>query len=287
MIKQVAVLNDLSGFGNCSLAAALPVLSVLGIQCNPIPTMSLTGQGGYAVAYRKDLTDMLPLYTEAWSANHVAFAGIYSGYLTGPRQIAHVFDFLSVFRKEDTFLLVDPVMGDNGYTYQIFSPELLDGMKRLSRQADLITPNLTEACLLADVASEEIFSDMEPEERLNWVTRIACTLRNRADRPQDVVITGVVSRSQNGNCVSNVVCTEDGIHISSHPWFEASYSGTGDLFASAMCGLRMNGYSTVHAMDIAARFLHCSIADAAAIHADKNNGVLFQRHLKELISHAK
>ena len=282
-MKQAAVFNDLSGFGNCSLAAALPVLSVLGIQCNPIPTMTLTGQGGYAVAYRQDLTEMLPLYREAWSANHATFAGIYSGYLTNPQQIDHVFDFIATFRKEDTFLLVDPVMGDNGHTYQIFSPELLEGMKKLSRQADLITPNLTEACLLADVAPEEIFAHLELER----VTEIARTLRNLADRPQDVVITGVVTPSEHGHVVSNVACTAEGIYISSIPWFEQSYSGTGDLFASAMCGLRMNGYSTPQAMDITARFLHCSIEDAAAIYADQNNGVPFQRHLKELISYAR
>ena len=286
-MKQVAVFNDISGFGNCSLAAALPVLSVLGVQCNPIPTMSLTGQGGYSVAYRKDLTEMLPLYTEAWSANDATFAGIYSGYLTGPQQIGHVFDFLSAFRKEQTFLLVDPVMGDNGHTYQIYSAELLDGMKRLSRQADLITPNLTEACLLAYVAPEDLLSDIAPEQRVDQAIEIACALRNLAERPQDVVITGVVSHSQNGNSVSNIACTENGIHISSFPWFEKSYSGTGDLFASAMCGLRMNGYSTSQAMDITARFLHCSIEDGAAINADKNNGVPFQRHLKELIPYAK
>ena len=195
-MKQVAVFNDLSGFGNCSLAAALPVLSVLGIQCNPIPTMSLTGQGGYEVAYRKDLTDMLPHYTEAWSANKAEFTGIYSGYLTGPQQVAHVIEFLSAFRKEDTFLLVDPVMGDNGHTYQIFSQDLLEGMKRLTRQADLITPNLTEACLLANLSPEDILLDTDSTKRMERAMEIACMLRNQADRPQDVVITGVVSHSK-------------------------------------------------------------------------------------------
>lgn len=287
MIKQVAVFNDISGFGNCSLAAALPVLSVLGIQCNPIPTMTLTGQGGYKVAYRKDLTDMLPLYTTAWTANHASFTGIYSGYLTGPEQIESVFDFLAQFRKEQTFLLVDPVMGDNGHTYQIYSPKLLDGMKRLSRQADLITPNLTEACLLADVPPEELFSDIEDANRLEQVTQIARKLRALADRPQDVVITGVVTHSPQGSSVSNVACTQDGIYISSSPWYEKSYSGTGDLFASAMCGLRLNGYSTPQAMDITANFLHHSLTDEAAASVDKNNGIPFQRHLKELITYVK
>lgn len=286
-MKQVAVINDISGFGNCSLGAALPVLSVLGVQCNPIPIMSLTGQGGYPVAYRKDLSDMLSRYTEVWSANDVTIDGIYCGHVTEPQQIAHITDFLSTFRKEDTFLLVDPAMGDNGHTYESFSVELLDGMKRLTRQADLIIPNLTEACLLADVSPEDVLINLDPTKRLERAIEIAGMLRSRAERPQDVVITGIIGKSEKGNIVSNVGFTKEGIRISSRPWFEKRYSGTGDLFSSAMCGLRMNGNTTSQAMDITVRFLHLSIADGAANNAEINNGVPFQRHLNELLPYAK
>ena len=157
MMKKVAVFNDLSGFGKCSLTAAIPVLSVLGVQCNPVPTMVLTGQGGYPISFRKDLTDMLSDYTHAWCKNGASFDGIYTGYLTGPEQISHIFSFLEQFRQKDTFLLVDPVMGDNGKTYNIYSDELLKEMKKLSRKANLITPNLTEVCLLADVPVQNVF----------------------------------------------------------------------------------------------------------------------------------
>ena len=128
MTKKVAVFNDLSGFGRCSLTAAIPVLAALGIQCNPIPTMVLTGQGGYAVSFRKDLTDMLDNYTKAWKENKAVFDGIYTGYLTGATQIASVFAFLEEFRKEDTFLLVDPVMGDDGKLYSTYTNELVEKM---------------------------------------------------------------------------------------------------------------------------------------------------------------
>lgn len=287
MTKKVAVFNDLSGFGKCSLTAALPVLSVLGVQCNPIPTMVLTGQGGFEVSFRRDLTDMLPDYTHAWRKNGAGFDGIYSGYMTCPQQIAHVFSFLETFRKKDTFLLVDPVMGDNGHTYKIYSEELLTGMKQLSQQANLITPNLTESCLLSDTPFEEVFYLFSKKELLEKVSQIAYKLHKNAKVKQDVIITGVKVQEDQKWYIYNVALTERGIVLYSSDWFNRSFSGTGDLFASAMCGLRMNGYSTAEALEIAGDFLHHSIADAMEHCTDGNDGVAFEKHLKELIIHAK
>lgn len=287
MTKKVAVFNDLSGFGKCSLTAAIPVLSVLGVQCNPIPTMVLTGQGGFKVSFRKDLTDMLRDYTYAWRKNGAYFNGIYSGYMTCPEQIDHVFDFLKVFRKKNTFLLVDPVMGDNGHTYKIYSKELLDGMKELSCEANLITPNLTEACLLSDTPFEEVFYLFSKKELLEKVSQIAYKLREASVVKQDVIITGVKVQEDNNWFIYNVALTPKGIFLYSSEWFNQSFSGTGDLFASAMCGLRMNGYSTEDAVKIAGDFLHHSISDTINDYTDGNDGVAFEKHLKELIIHAK
>ena len=287
MTKKVAVFNDISGFGKCSLTAALPVLSVLGVQCNPIPTMVLTGQGGYEVSVRRDLTDMLPDYTYAWKENGASFDGIYSGYLTGPEQFTHVFQFLETFRKEDTFLLVDPVMGDDWNTYQIYSDELLNAMKKLSRQANLITPNLTGACLLSDTAFEEITHLKRQEDILEKVSQIAYKLRNGAEASQDVMITGVRVENKGKKYIYNVALTATGIHYFSSEGFEKSFSGTGDLLASSICGLRLNGYSTEEAMEIAGKFLYHSIEEAIEDATDVNDGVAFEKHLKELIVYAK
>ena len=149
-MKKAAVINDLSGFGKCSLTAAIPVLSALGVQCCPLATAVLTGQTGYPYFHCTDLTDMMPQYIDAWTQNNAHFDAIYSGYMTGRKQIEHLLDLITQFRRDDTLLLVDPVMGDDGRVYGIYSDDLLDGMKELSRKADVITPNLTEACLLSD-----------------------------------------------------------------------------------------------------------------------------------------
>jgi len=109
--KKRAVINDLSGFGKCSLTAALPILSSLGVQCCPLATAVLTGQTGYSYYHCTDLTDMMPKYTDAWTKNQIQFDAIYSGYMTDCTQITYLLDFLQQFRKADTMLLVDPVMG--------------------------------------------------------------------------------------------------------------------------------------------------------------------------------
>lgn len=150
-MKKAAVIHDLSGFGKCSLTAAIPVLSALGVQCCPVATAVLTGQTGYPCYHCTDLTAMLPDYIDAWGKNNAHFDAIYSGFLTGAKQISQVLDFIHHFREEHTLLLVDPVMGDDGNAYPFFTPGLLNGMKELTLEADVITPNLTEACLLADI----------------------------------------------------------------------------------------------------------------------------------------
>lgn len=287
MIKKVALINDLSGFGKCSLTAALPVLSVLGIQSHPIPTMVLTGQGGYSTSFRTDLTETLPDYTNAWRTNHAVFDGIYTGYMTGPEQIAHILKFIKTFRNENTFLLVDPVMGDNGHTYKIYSEELLMGMKELSQQADFITPNLTEACLLSDTSFEDVVSLPSKDTFLEKVVSIANKLREKALCKQDVVITGVRVRDNDKWNIYNVALTERGISLYPSNWFNKSFSGTGDLLASALCGLKLNEYTTEEALDIAGKFIYHSISDAIDNGVDENEGVSFEKHLKELIIYAR
>lgn len=283
MNKKVAVFNDISGFGRCSLTAAIPVLSALGVQCNPIPTVVLTGQGGYPVKFRQVMTDMLPNFGKAWKSNGVSFHGIYTGYMAEPEQIQHVLQFLGNFRHEDTFLLVDPVMGDNGRTYCSYSEELLTEMRKLITLANLITPNLTEACLLTGEDFAEISTISSKEVLLEKVVSIAHNLRQRAIVSQDVVITGVKVFDHNQWFVYNVAVTENGVFTHSSAWLDKSYSGTGDLFSSCLCGLRMNGYSTEEAIPLTSEFLYRGITDTMKQESDSNDGIEFERHLKYLV----
>lgn len=283
MIKKVAVFNDLSGFGKCSLTAAIPVLSALGVTPHPVPTAVLTGQGGYPVFYCRDLTDMLKDYTKAWKANGAKFDAIYSGYLTCPNQIDCVLDFIDEFKKDNTFLVVDPVMGDNGRVYRIFSEELLEKMQCLVKDASLITPNLTEACLLAGEKYEDIIAIEDPEELIQRVCNIGEKIRNNAYVEQDVVITGVRTKEEDSMYIYNVGITKVGnIKVGSH-MFDKSFSGTGDIFSSALCGLKLNNYTIFESMNIANDFLYHSIADTMNDKVSGNDGIYFEKHLIKLM----
>ena len=283
MTKNVAVFNDLSGFGRCSLTAAIPVISVLGATVHPIVTEVLTGQGGYPILYSRDLTDMLPKYIKAWKANGAQFDAIYSGYLTGASQIDYVFEFIKEFKKEDTFILIDPVMGDNGEVYRMFSKDLLVKMKSLTRNANLITPNLTEACLLADVDYNSIIEITDVDKLIDEVKKIGSILRDSAIMKQDVIITGVRTKQEDNAFIYNVAITDEGDECYCSHMFDRSFSGTGDLFSSAMCGLKLAGNSTISSMKIATNFLYHSIADTMNSNTPGNDGVEFETHLKELI----
>lgn len=285
-MKKAAVINDLSGFGKCSLTAAIPVLSALGVQCCPLATAVLTGQTGYPHFYCTDLTEMIPQYSACWQKNNVRFDAIYTGYMTGAGQLGAVEDFLTNFRTKETFLLVDPVMGDDGRLYGMYTPELLEGMKQLSKQADLITPNLTEACLLTGTDWGKAASYRGSASILAFAEETAYKLKDLAQIPQDVIITGIKIPDASAPFIYNLAVTADKMQTCRSHFFNKSFSGTGDLFASVICGCRTRGIAAIPAMKLAADFLYHSIADTMSENIDRNDGVNFEKFLSELIDGA-
>ena len=147
-MKKIAVLNDLSGMGKCSLTAAIPVISVMGIQACPLPTAVLSAQTGFPSYYCDDYTDRMDAIMEEWKKMDFYPDGIYTGFLADARQADKAVEFIEQFAKEDTKILIDPVMGDNGEEYPIYTEALCEKMRFLVRRATVITPNLTEALLL-------------------------------------------------------------------------------------------------------------------------------------------
>lgn len=168
-MKKIALINDLSGFGKCSLTAAISVVSVMGIHAVPLPTAVLSAQTGFPSFYCDDYTDRMDFFTDEWKKMGADFDGIHSGYLAGPSQIKKVLRFLDTFQTNASIYLADPVMGDDGRHIKAFSQELLDGMKQLCARATITTPNLTELCLLTgtDYAKLTAFADTD-----DYLTRI-------------------------------------------------------------------------------------------------------------------
>ena len=147
-MKKIAVINDLSGLGKCSLTAAIPVISVMGVQACPFPTAVLSNQTGYETYFCEDFTEHMAPYMEEWKKRGFVPDGIYTGFLSDEKQADKILKFIDTFAGEDTLILTDPVMGDDGAVYPIYTEELCSRFRELARRSYVITPNLTEALLL-------------------------------------------------------------------------------------------------------------------------------------------
>lgn len=282
-MKRVVLINDLSGFGKCSLTAAIPVISVMGIQACPLPTAILTAQTGFSEFYCDDFTDRMGHFTEQWKKMDVSFDGIYSGYLVSPLQIEKVVCFLEQFQKKDTLYLADPVMGDHGKLYSMASMEFLEGMRKLSQMADVITPNLTELCLLSDTDYESIIAYREKENYLDKIKSLCEKIMSKAKKPQTIIVTGIICIKENQEYVGNLVVERNQSFYIETPYTGVGFSGTGDLFASVICGSLVRGLSVKEAVEKATYFLQEAIEEATKENVPRNHGVNFEKYLSRLV----
>ena len=281
MTKKIAVINDLSGFGRCSLTAALPVLAVMGVQPCPLPTAVLSAQTGYPSYYCDDFTDRMGYICDEWKKMNIRFDGIYTGFVASEQQIMNIFAFLDIFQKEDTFLLVDPVMGDDGEVYKMFTPGLCQLMKELVRRADIITPNLTELCLLSDTSYEEVTGIKEFEEQLTVIGRMADAILDQG--VETVIVTGLHYEEDGIRKMGNLAVNSKEKVLTGYEKLGCSYSGTGDLFASVVAGGITRGDHLKDIIMKAGGFLSEAIKDSAKEGIPGPDGVNYEKFLGMLI----
>lgn len=282
-MKKVAVIQDLSSFGKCSLTAAIPVLSVMGVQACPLPTAILSAQTDYPSFFYEDLTSKMQFYEDEWSKLDVTFDGIQTGFVTGREQINNIFRFLDKFYKKETLLLVDPVMGDVGEAYKLFTNEMLERMKELVRCADVITPNVTECCLLTGLSYEKLENYTDEQDYLKALEEVGHTLQNETGA--QLIITGVNPPSADAEmeCIGNLYLDGERTYYRAMPYNGKSYSGTGDLFASVMMGSMMRGADLEKSIQLAEEFLSAAISDTFLEQTPEVAGVNFEKYLRMLL----
>lgn len=282
-MKKVAVIQDLSSFGKCSLTAAIPVLSVMGVQACPLPTAILTAQTEYPSFFCEDLTDNMPRYIKEWDNLHEHFDGIHTGFITGKEQITHILHFLTIFHNDDTTLLVDPVMGDIGYAYKNFDDELLAHMKELAKRADILTPNVTECCLLSGISYESLYRFSNEKDFLRAIEEVGLQLAQYTGA--QLIITGINPPSglTNNQSIGNLYIDSNRSIYSAVPFNGKSYSGTGDLFASVIMGSLMRDDTLTQAIQLAEIFLTAAIGDTDLANTPTVAGVNFEKFLRILL----
>lgn len=270
---RIAAIHDLSCFGRCSLTIALPVLSAMGCQCCPLPTALLSAHTGFPGNTFLDLAAEMGRIAEHWAAMDLQFDAIYSGFLGSADQVDTVARFFDTFKKSDTAVIVDPVMGDHGTAYRTCTPELCRGMRVLAENSDVITPNLTEAALLLDRPYEEI----RQSDAYEVVRRLSLGGR------RSVVLTGYSSESgQTGAlCFDRDSGESKAVQTPREP---QDFSGTGDLFASVLAGGVAKGVPLFQAAQAAADFVRDCIARTLAEGLTEQDGVDFEPLLGQLTS---
>lgn len=270
--KRIALINDMTGFGRCSIAVELPLISAMKIQACPLPTAILSVHTGFTEHYIDDYTDRMRPYMENWAVNGLEFDGICTGFLGSVEQINIVEEFVQRFKRDFTRVMVDPVMGDYGRLYSSYTPEICQEMKRLLKYADLVTPNLTEACQLLDIPYPPEGNVSEEE--------LAAMARALAERgPRQVVITGL----HGGGQVLNFVYEKNGCHsVVREPKIGGDRSGTGDAFAAIVAGGLVNGLSLQAAVEKAAGFITRALRYTVQLDLPWNYGLAFEEYLTEL-----
>lgn len=258
------------------MTAALPVISALGVEACPLPTAILSNQTGYPSFYCDDFTDRLTPYIAEWQKRQVHFDGILTGFLVSAQQAERMIEFIEDFKTEDTLYICDPVMADDGRLYGTYTGELCEKMTELSKLADIITPNLTELCLLTGANYREIHEKQGQADYLPTIEQLAKSLLN--ERRKTVVVTGIL----NGDSIVNIVVTADSTAEETSKRFGGSYSGTGDLFSAVLAGSLVRGDSADAAVKRAVRFLECTIKDSFLEGNDRNDGVNFQKYMAML-----
>lgn len=274
---RIAAIQDISGFGRCSMTVVLPVLSAMGSQCCPLLTASLSAHTAFPPSDKAtflDLTGQMEGTAAHWAELGVTFDAIYSGFLGSADQIRIIEDFYRKFRGEHTRVLVDPVMGDHGEPYRTYTPDLCAQMRQLADQADCITPNWTEAALLLD----EDYANRPTEETgiRNWLERLSL------DGKRSVVLTGVsLTEGQIGAGYFDRITGTTGFAMAHQE--PAHFPGTGDLFASVLLGALMRGDELPGSVRQAVDFVQRCVAHTLAAGTSPLEGVQFEPLLKELV----
>ena len=273
-VKKVVAVHDLSGVGHVSLMAVIPVLSSMGFQVCPLPTAVLSTHTQYPTYSFLDLTEEMEHIIENWEKLGIRFDTFYTGYLGSPKPAQIVEAFISKFRRENDMVVVDPVLGDNGHLYKGITGEMVTEMKRLVRQADIITPNLTELYYLLDMPSQEHITDAELKKALKALSDQGPSIVIATSVPVsgDPRSTSVYAYNRFGNRYWKVTC----------PYLPAHYPGTGDTFTSVITGSLMQGDSLPIALDRATQFILQGIRATFGYEYNNLEGIMLEKVLHNL-----
>ncbi len=272
-MKKVVVITDISGLGNCSLTASLPIFAAAGQHAIPVLSGAFSCQTGFE-GFRYVANDDVYGFVSHVAAN-TQLDAIYTGFLTSTGQLQAVKQAVADFLPQGASLFVDPIMGDNGKLYPLYDADYVSRMKDLVKGARCIMPNLTEACLLCGVDYEGLIAS---SDKAGYLSVVAKAFDGMLDKlgVQSAVITGV----EMPEMIANVVVERTGVRFVTNDRCPIKFSGTGDVFASVLIATLLRGSTLVQATSLASSFVYNSILDTKW--DDRRFGINFTNQLRKL-----
>lgn len=242
-MKRIVTIQDISCVGKCSLTVALPIISAMGVEAAIIPTAVLSTHTMFSGFTCKDLTDQIQPISDHWKKEGFKFDAVYTGYLGSAEQTQLVCDFFDRYKTSGNIIFVDPAMADNGKLYPAFDSNFAKLMANVCSKADIIVPNLTEACLMTDT---EYKTEYDEEYIMNLLHKLTDMGAKKA------AITGADYDGKYG--IVGYDSENDSTFSYFHEKLSTSYHGTGDVFSSVCVGALTNGLTLDKAIKIAADY---------------------------------
>ncbi len=270
-MKKLVTMQDISGVGKCSLTVAIPTLSVMGIEVVPFVTAVLSSHTAFQNVHGIDLTEDLDGILDAWGKEGFQFDGVYTAYLGSMQQVRIAKRLLQTFGNQK-MKIVDPCMGDHGKLYRGFHTEFVNEMRELCKMADILTPNLTEACYLLNHPMAESFSKKELQQICMDLCSLGCKM---------VILTGASLED------GRVGALAYDSNLNQFSYYDTErlpqdFHGTGDLFTSVLAGALLNGLSAANSMQLACDFVHDCIR-TSMLSSDSSYGIHFEKELRNLM----
>ena len=229
-MKRIITIQDVSCIGKCSLTVALPIISAAGVEAGVLPTAVLSTHTMFPKFTFCDLTDEIQKISDTYTELGIDFDAIYTGYLGSFEQIKLVGDFIDRHKGDNTYVVIDPAMADNGKLYKGFTEEFALSMAGLCAKADLIIPNITEASFMLGIPYKEVYD----EEYIRDVLKKLSGLGARR-----CAISGV--EFGDGKIGVYVYDKEnDSFYSYFNEKLPVRYHGTGDIYASSTVGAIMH-----------------------------------------------
>ena len=275
--KRVLTVQDISCVGQCSITVALPIISATGSECCILPSAVLsTHTGGFKGFTFRDLTDDIPGIVNHWKSEGLKFDCLYTGYLGSQRQIEMV-EGMTELLNDGSLFICDPAMADNGILYKGFDDAFVKKMSELTKYADIILPNITEASLMTGIEYKK--SNYDESYILSLCRALA------KGKCKTVVMTGV-AYTEDKLGIAIYSKEEDKIDYYFHEKISKSSHGTGDVYASAFVGSLMQNKSIYESAAIAADFTVQAIKETLD---DESHfyGVKFEKAIPLLIEKLK